>query len=343
MNRCRPRAPGTLAMAAAALLAAMSTRAGPPLDPRATVLPAYRLPDSAAVDGRFDEWAGVPAVPAEQFKLNLATNTLTGSADFGPSLRCGLKAGSRDLYFLVVVRDSELRAESSYNGLGGDCLELYFDFGREERDRTEPDWYKAPYRNAYYPRQEPPRCLGQFVLRPPTLLSPARTFKSPNADAWILDAACALVEGGVAYEARLDAASVLAALRMTSMPETVGFDVGLMDQDLAPRLQAENWANDDGLYRLFGSWVDDVVPTGYGRLATCPAAPQPALRAAAPLPAPLRRVFGDRPTARDLRRALRRDPPERAAARVEWAGLQGLRLDPALARDLATAAAPEVR
>ena len=333
----------TLAVVGAAALAAAPAPADTPLDPRTTILQTYRLPDSAAVDGRLDEWAAVPPVPAEQFKLNLATNTIAGTADFGPSLRCGMKKGSDDLYFLVIVRDSELRADDSYNGLAGDCLELYLDFGREERDRTDPDWYKAPYHNSYYPRQEPPRCLGQFVIRPPTLQGPARTFKSSNSDAWTLEVACTLVDGGVAYEVRLDTATVLAALGLKELPATVGVDIGLMDQDLAPRLQAENWANDDGLYRLFGSWVDDVVPTGYGRLSTRPVAPEARARTSATLPKPLREFFGEHPSARAVRKALRRDDPERAAELVTWAGWQGLRFDTDLARALIASDSAAVR
>ena len=119
-----PRSAGRIVSAVACLvmasLAGSPANAGKPLDPRATVLLTYRLPDSAAADGRLDEWASVPAVPAEQFKLNLAAETIAGSSSFAPSLRCGLKQGSAALFFLVVVRDSQLRAEDSFNGLSGD-------------------------------------------------------------------------------------------------------------------------------------------------------------------------------------------------------------------------------
>ena len=323
-------------------LAVPSAPAGQPLDPRATILPTYQLPASATIDGNLQDWAAVPCVSAEQFKLNLARETIGGTADFGPSLRCGMKAGSTDLYFLVLVRDSELRAEDSYNGLAGDCLELYLDFGREERDRTTPDWFKVPYSNSYYPRQEPPRCLGQIVIRPPTLNGPAKVFKSPNAENWAVDVACTLVAGGVAYEVRVDAASVLADLKMPTLPALVGLDVGFIDQDLAPRLQAENWANDHGIYRLFGDWVDDAVPTGYGRLATH-AVPVGTNAVSGPLPKPLLALFGKSPTANDVRKALGRATPERTAELVTWAGMQGLTFEPALVRQLMASSAPAIR
>jgi len=314
--------------------------AGKPFD-RTTVLPTYVLPEAAAADGKLDEWAGIPPVPAESFKLNLANETTTGSADFAPSLRCGMKNGSGDLFFLVLVLDSQLRAEESFNNLSGDCLELYLDFGREERDRTIPDWHKAPYSNAYWPRIEPVRSLGQFVIRPPTVMGPANTFKSPNAEHWKLDVACTRVEGGVAYELRLDAASVLADLQMAELPAVVGIDVGFIDQDYAPRLHAENWANDDGLYRLFGDWTSDAVSTRYGMLSTRPEAGV-AVQSADRLPRPLAELFGEFPTADDVRKALGRTTvvrpytanTDRLAMLVEWAGMQGLAFEPELVRQI---------
>ena len=213
---------------------------GKPLDPRTTVLPTYLLPDAAAVDGPLAAWAAIPWCAGRAVQAEPGEETIVGSRDFAPSLRCGMKTGSSDLYFLVLVRDTHLRAEDSFNGLAGDCLELYLDFGREERDRTDPDWYKVPYSNSYYPRQEPPRCLGQFVVRPPTLQGAAKLFKSPNAERWNVEVTCTLVDGGVAYALRLDTASVLADLQMTHLPAVLGVDVGFIDQDYAPRLVAEN-------------------------------------------------------------------------------------------------------
>ncbi len=324
------------------LVAAIPVSNGKPLDPRTTVLTPYLLPDAAAVDGPLTAWAGIPALPAEDFKLNQANETLMGNSDFAPSLRVGMKQGGSDLYFLVLVRDAHLRAEDSFNGLAGDCLELYLDFGREERDRGNPDWYKAPYSNSYYPRQEPPRCLGQIVVRPPTLQGPSQVFKSPNTEKWNVDVQCTLVDGGVAYAVRVATASVLAELKMAQLPAVLGVDVGFLDQDYAPRLQAENWSNDRGLYRLFGDWVDDVVPTNYGLLATHP---EPAAKdePLTPLPKPLRELFGDHPTAGDIRHALVLAPPERTAQLVTWAGLQGVVLETALVRQLMKSNSPDIR
>ena len=67
-----------VAVLAMACLASTPALAGKPLDPRTTVLPTYLLPDSAAADGRLDEWKAIPSIPAGQFKLNLAGETITG-------------------------------------------------------------------------------------------------------------------------------------------------------------------------------------------------------------------------------------------------------------------------
>lgn len=332
---CLVAAPGFFAAAPAA-------EAGRPLDPRTTILPTYLLPDDAAVDGSLDEWRAIPPMPAEAFHRNQARDTIIGSADFGPSLRCGMKQSDPGaLYFLVLVRDAQLRAEDSYNGLAGDCLELYFDFGREERDRTTPDWFKVPYSNSYYPRQEPPRSLGQFVIRPPTLQGATKVYKSSHAEAWQLAVSSVPVVGGVAYEVRLDTASVLKDLNLPALPALIGVDIGFIDQDWAPRLEADNWCNAEGIYRLFGDWVDDAVPTHYGRISTHPI-PPPAGEPST-LPQPLHDLFGDRVSAEQLQKALREPVPAWAPDLVTWAGLRGLALTPALVRELMASAAPTVR
>ena len=102
------------------------------------------------------------------------------------------------------------------------------------------------------------------------------------------------------------------------------------------------WSNDNGLYRLFGDWVDDVLPTHYGRLATHPV-PADTAQPVEPIPTPLRELFGDHPSADDIRKALGQAAPERTSQLVTWAGLQGLVLDAGLVRQLMAADSADIR
>ena len=117
---------------AAVLVAGSAALAGVPLDPRKTTLATYLLPDTAAADGDLAEWSAIPPVPAANFISAFANETITPSDSFAPSLFCGMKKGSTDLYFLLIVRDSKLYQ--------GDAIELDLDLGLEARNNQEPEW-----------------------------------------------------------------------------------------------------------------------------------------------------------------------------------------------------------
>ena len=124
-----------------------SSTAEPAPDPRTTVLPIYTLPAGAAADGKLAEWAGVPPVPAERFNIgpfnsNPDPAKRPAPDNFAPTLRCGMKPGSPDLYFLIVVRDSQRYTEPKASWVEGDRVEMFLDFGRQARDEQQPDWRK---------------------------------------------------------------------------------------------------------------------------------------------------------------------------------------------------------
>ncbi|TFG87182.1 MAG: hypothetical protein E4H18_03710 [Hyphomicrobiales bacterium] len=56
----------TVGMATLIVAGSAAKAAEPAPDPRASMMPIYTLPESAAADGKLAEWAGVPPVPAER-------------------------------------------------------------------------------------------------------------------------------------------------------------------------------------------------------------------------------------------------------------------------------------
>ena len=306
------------------------------LDPRTTTLPVYVLPGDAAVDGNVDDWAGIPpsAVPGN-FRFADRNETVSRTDSFAPSLRCGVKKGGSDLYFLVVVHDPQLYSEESPHWMTGDQLELFLDFGREARGRDAPGWFNEPA------KWHTPHGMGQFGFRPRTLQVEQKTFYSALATNWKADFASSMVEDGIAYEVRLDAASVLAGLDMAELPAFIGIDFGLADQDYMARLRTDSWANDNGMYRLFGDGMDHAFTTKYGMLATRPV-PVPAGCKPEPLPQTLQKLFGEFPTADDVMKAIGALPDHRLANLVAWAGCQGLQLDAELVKHLMATGSPRV-
>ena len=122
-----------------------------------------------------------------------------------PARRCGMKPGSPDLYFLIVVRDSQRYTEPKAAWVEGDRVELFLDFGRQARDEQQPDWWKDKDRNRF---ANPPG-MGQFGLGPQTLAFAAELRVASGAAKWKYDYASVPVEGGTAYELRVDGQSVL--------------------------------------------------------------------------------------------------------------------------------------
>ncbi|HUT57625.1 MAG TPA: hypothetical protein VNA25_07210, partial [Phycisphaerae bacterium] len=232
----------TVCMAAMLVAGGAALAAEPAPDPRTTVLPIYALPASAAADGKLAEWAGIPPVPAERFNIgpfnsNPDPAKRPAPDNFAPTLRCGMKPGSPDLYFLIVVQDSRRYTEPKAAWIEGDRVEMFLDFGRQARDEQQPDWRKDRNRFA-----NPPG-MGQFGLGPQTLAFAAEARVASGAAKWTYDYACVPVEGGTAYELRLDGQSVLDSLGAKALPERAGFELTIDDQDNPLVLRTEGWSN----------------------------------------------------------------------------------------------------
>ena len=331
----------TVCMMAMLVAGGAALAAEPAADPRASVLPIYTLPASAAADGKLAEWAGVPPVPAERFGIepyNASPEPAKRSApdNFAPTLRCGMKPGSPDLYFLIVVQDSRRYTEQKAYWVEGDRVEMFLDFGRQARDEQHPDWRKDLNRFA-----NPPG-MGQFGLGPQTLAVAAQARIGYDAGKWKHDYACVPVEGGVAYELRVDGQSVLDALGAKALPERFGFDLTLNDEDYPVVLRTEGWNNYGDRAWLFTH--DPMVfrnTDGYGLLSL---RPQPAdAAAAAPLPKTLAELFGIDPTAAQIEQSIATLPADRLADLVYWAGLSGVEFSPKLVTALMQTGAPLVR
>ena len=332
----KSRSVGLILVLNTMLLVAGSAMAQKPASPRDTVLPIYPLPSQAAADGKLGEWGAVPPVPATMFKPASRQQTITPSDSFAPTLRCGRKSGSDDLYFLVIVKDSQQYTEDSPHWMAGDYLEFYLDFGREVRDRTKPQWFKTPK------DWHTPPGMGQFGFRPRTLQVSEKLMTSARAGNWKVDYASVPVEGGLAYEIRLDGSSVLNDLGLKEMPPYIGIDLGLADQDYMARLVTDGWANDNGLYRLFGDGMDHAFPVLYGMLSTQVGA-TPSTQPIEALPKTLPELFGESPTPQDIKNAIGKMPSGRLADLITWAGCQGAVFDAALVKDLMATGSPQVR
>lgn len=283
-------------------------------DPYTNVLAVYELPATAAADGDLTEWAGVPPVPATAFKF-MDGKAFTPGPDIAPTVRCGRRPGQNDLFFLVVVEDDHVWSSDEAPWVAPDNCELYFDFGRVARQSLGPHWYKT---NAWHLARE----MGQFGMRPQTLTSTSTMLKGIHAGNWTFDYKAVPIEGGMAYEGRLDGASALADLKLTNLPEEVGFDVGLMDRDYPATLIGGQWRTETRVYRLFGDGMNHAFPLKYGRLAL---APQPRVATAPPRPKTLLELYGPTPTEAQVTNAAAALPDAKLADLVFWAALKGCR------------------
>jgi formylglycine-generating enzyme required for sulfatase activity len=323
--------------------AALAAEPAPNL--RTTVLPIYALPAGAAADGKLAEWAGVPPVPAERFNIGPFPDRTKRPApdDFAPTLRCGMRPGSSDLYFLIVVRDSQRYTEARLAWIEGDRVEMFLDFGRQARDEQQPDWWKDKDRNRFVT----PPGMGQFGLGPQTLAFAAEARVGSGAAKWRYGYASVPVEGGTAYELHLHGQSVLDSLGAKTLPERAGFELILDDQDNPLVLRTEGWSN-GGFQGCDSAWLfirelrmAHVFTDQYGILSL---RPQPAdAAAAAPLPKTLTELFGPDPTAAQIEQSIATLPTERLADLVYWAGICGVQFTPALTKSLMQVGAPLVR
>ncbi len=332
----------TVLMAGSAVFAAE-----PAPDPRTTVMPIYTLPKGAAADGKLAEWAGIPPVPAERFGIE-SYNASPSPAkrptpdNFAPTLRCGMKPGSPDLYFLIVVQDSQRYTEQMAYWVEGDRVELFLDFGRQARDEQHPDWRKLTGKDR--DRFFNPPGMGQFGLGPQTLAVAAQARIGYDAAKWKYDYACVPVEGGTAYELRVDGQSVLDVLGAKALLERTGFHLTLDDQDYPVVLRTEGWNNSGDRAWLFTQdrmvfrWTD-----GYGLLSLRPQAADAGAAAAAPSPKTLPELFGPDPTAVQIERSIGVLPADRLADLVYWAGCNNVQFTPALVKALIQVRSPLVR
>jgi len=247
---------------------APAVAAAAPLDRYSTVLPCYLLPDSAAADGDLSEWAKLPpSVMPGQFKHAAGNDPFEPSDDFAPMLYCGRRKDSPDLHFLLIVKDGA-RWSAEGGWAEGDYSELYLDFGRAARQQADPKWHENKKLGA------PPE-MGQLGLRAGSLTARARAFTATgfNKAKWAFDYAYMPVEGGHAYEVRVDGASVLEQLKLEAMPPVVGIDVGPTDQDYPVVLKSGGWENRKGHHRIFADGMAHASPVKYGMLSTEAVAP----------------------------------------------------------------------
>lgn len=333
-------------VAAAAVATCLSVAQAQPrlMNERTAVLPTYLLPDGAAADGNLAKWAGIP-VSAEsdqfhrylQFTLQPKECFSPQSDDFAPCLRCGMTAGSRDLFLLVIVRDSQRYADDLSNWFAGDFVELYLDIIRQDRDRRDANWWQFPNKCLH------PAEMGQFALRPRTMIGPSAVRTAGAANAWKIDYASVLVEGGVAYDIRIDANSILASLKLEQMPPEIGFDVQALDQDYPWMPSCEGWSNDKFRAFIFGDGMDHAFPTKFGRIAMAPVS-VPQDQKPSPLPKALKDLYGEFPTAKAVADAAAGSmSPAALADLVYWAACQGTAFDEALAKQLMASPCPLVR
>lgn len=95
------------ALAVMLVAGSAASAAEPASDPRTIAMPIYLLPDGAAADGSLVDWADVPPVPVERFSIGPRVTSKPDPAqrpapdNLAPTLRCGMKPGSPDLYFLI--------------------------------------------------------------------------------------------------------------------------------------------------------------------------------------------------------------------------------------------------
>jgi len=306
--------------------------AGPSMDPHATTLPIYALPATAAADGDLSEWKGVPGVGPERFKYYDRPETITPSAAFAPSLYAGRVSGSPDLYFLVIVKSRWVMCEERAGWIFGSYLELFLDFGRQAREKADPEWWKKTTWT-----QAPEMC--QFGFSPRTMAAEGKIYRSGTSKDWNVDYASVPVVGGIAYEMRVDGKKILDALHMTELPPVIGIDLGMMSVDYPIILEGANWSNTRGFFRLFGDWTSHVYPNQYGGLSTVPVVPPAGEVPAQALPA----LYNDRTLLADLRADMVHRSADRLADQLYWAACRGIKLDLPFERACMASASPRLR
>ena len=307
-----------------------------PLDPYTTTLPIYILSDKAAADGDLAEWAGIPPSAAEKFKPYDKDTLAKLPDDFAPMFYCGRKNGSPDLFLLIVVKGLHAWAQDDPSWLSGDGIEIYLDFGRKNRPVQDAEAVKKNNNWQNCPE------MGQIGLRPRTFACPQKTFASTGAKNWKIDYAFASVEGGIAYEVRVDGKSVLDNLKLTEMPPFIGVDVGMFEQRYPVLLQSDGWDNRTGILRIFGDGMNHAFPIKYGMLSMEAKTADAAIAADQQVPKTLKSLYGEFPTVKEIRKAIGKLVPDKLADLVYWAVLQGAELDKSTVKKLMATGSPRV-
>ncbi|HUW33145.1 MAG TPA: PQQ-binding-like beta-propeller repeat protein [Planctomycetota bacterium] len=301
-----------------------------PLDPYTTTLPIYLLPDTAA-DGNLAEWAGIPPSATPDRIKPFDKDTLAATDDdFAPFLYCGRKNNSPDIFFLVIVKDLHTWSPDAPNWLDGDGLDLYLDFGRVNRPVADAEAVKQNKNWANCPE------MGQLGMRPRNFLAAGKAYQATGMKVWKTDYASMPVEGGMAYEVRVDGKSVLDNLKLAELPPYIGIDLGITEQDYPVYLRADAWSNRLGIFRIFGDGMNHAFPIKYGMLSLQPGE---AGVQVAPLPKTMQSLYGEFPTADDIAKLCKQVEekqvvPAKLGDLVSWATLQGAALDEPLVRRL---------
>jgi outer membrane protein assembly factor BamB len=302
------------------------------LDPHTTVLSTYTLPATAAADGDLSEWRGVPAVGPDQFHYLGQNKLIKYDDDFTPYFYAGRVPDKPDLYFLVVVKDRCVNSFESAGWINGDSMEIFLDFGRDKREASGAKWWEGKTWN-YAPE------MSQYGFMPYTMNGEGKIFKSGISKDWKVDYVSVPIEGGVAYEVRIDGKSVLDNLKMTALPPVIGLDIHLTAVDYPVLRDGGGWSNFRGFMVLFSDWSAIVNPNTYGGLSTKPLPTPAGDIPAKPLPA----LYSKNPTLKEMKASWGKIDEVKFADLLYWASCQGVKLDLSLVKQCMNAKSPLLR
>ena len=157
--------------------------------------------------------------------------------------------------------------------------------------------------------------MSQFGFLPEAPGKPAQAMSSPaTRKSWKVDYASVPVRGGYVYEMRVDAASVLADVKLADLPKVIGFDLMIRGTDYPIVLDGAGWNNHRGYVRLFGDYSVTSRPVSYGGISLIPREPK-----GDALPGrSLEDIYGKALTRRDLSSVINRRDPEAVAELLYW-------------------------
>ncbi len=301
-------------------------------DPHTAVLPIYALPATAAADGDLGEWRGVPAIGPDQFHYLGENKVIKYDDDFTPFFYAGRVVGKPDLYFLVVVKDRCVNSFESAGWINGDSMEIFLDFGRDKREASGAKWWEGNKWN-YAPE------MTQYGFMPYTLNGSGKIFTSGISKKWKVDYTSVPVEGGVAYEVKVEGKSVLDSLKLAELPPVIGIDIHLTAVDYPVIRDGGGFSNSRGFMVLFSDWSAIVNPTTYGGLSTVALATPAGELPAKTLPA----LYTNNPSIKDIKDKWGKIDEIKYADMLYWAASKGIKLDVATVRQCMNAKSPQLR